>query len=262
MFKDTYKGVPTHIQDCMELYIDKNDHYHSVNHKRRFARTIQLILDQSPYGSLLEIGTSNFLPMCLTVLAPNIKVTVTDFNLTNPEISELEITLGLHTQKFPCYSVDLEKTPLPADDESFDYVVCSEVIEHMEIDPMFMLSEINRVLKPGGVLILSTPNAVSTHSITKMVNGIEPYFYMQYNKNGDYHRHNYEYSIHTLSRVLKSAGFNGTIWTEDTFEDPVPAVVERLNSAGFNIKNVGDNIFTIAKKEGPIVDRYPKEIYV
>lgn len=262
MFKDTYKGVPTHIQDCMELYIDKKDTYHSVNHKRRFARTIQLILDQNPYGKLLELGTSELLPMCLTVLAPNVQVTVTDFDLTNPETSELEITSGPHTQKFPCYSVDLEKTPLPADDESFDYVVCSEVIEHMEIDPMFMLSEINRVLKPGGILILSTPNAVSTHSLTKMVYGIEPYFYMQYNKNGDYHRHNYEYSVHTLSRVLKSAGFNGSIWTEDTFEDPIPTVAERLIKAGFDIKNTGDNIFTIAKKEGPVVERYPKEIYV
>lgn len=262
MFTDTYKDIPVHIQDCMDLYIDEKDTYHNVSHKRRFARTIQLILDQNPYGTLLELGTSKLLPMCLTVLAPNVKVTVTDFNLNNPESSELEITLGLHTQKFSCYSVDLEKTPLPAEDESFDYVVCSEVIEHMEIDPVHMLAEINRVLKPGGVLILSTPNAVSTHSLTKMVYGIEPYFYMQYNKNGDYHRHNYEYSVHTLSRVLKASGFNGSIWTEDTFEDPVPSVAERLIKAGFDIKNTGDNIFTIAKKEGPVVDRYPKEIYV
>ena len=132
----------------------------------------------------------------------------------------------------------------------------------MEIDPMFMLSEINRVMKPGGTLILTTPNVVSSRGLTKMLAGIEPYFYMQYNINGDYNRHNYEYSVHTLVRVLQAAGFNGSLWTEDTFEDGMPNVVDRLTKAGFNIFHVGDNIMSVSKKEGPVVDRYPACLYV
>lgn len=49
---------------------------------------------------------------------------------------------------------------LPFEDESFDVVVCSEVIEHVD-HPGNVLSEINRVLVPGGVLVLSTPNTTS-----------------------------------------------------------------------------------------------------
>jgi|GEM_PF-2201613 len=49
---------------------------------------------------------------------------------------------------------------LPFEDETFDIVVCSEVIEHVD-HPGNVLSEINRVLLPGGVLVLSTPNTKS-----------------------------------------------------------------------------------------------------
>jgi SAM-dependent methyltransferase len=258
MFKDTYKGIPDFIKDCMESLIDKSDHYHYINHKRRYARTIQVLLDQQPSGRLLEIGTSKLIPRALKTLAPEVEVSVTHFDLDSPE----EGTLEIDGDSFPAYCVDLEKKALPAPDDYFDYILCCEVLEHMEIDPMFMLSEINRVMKPGGTLILTTPNVVSSRGLTKMLAGIEPYFYMQYNINGDYNRHNYEYSVHTLVRVLQAAGFDGSIWTEDTFEDGMPNVVDRLTKAGFNISHVGDNIISISKKQGPVLDRYPACLYV
>ncbi len=46
---------------------------------------------------------------------------------------------------------------IPYDDESFDAVVSSEVIEHVE-KPKQYLQEINRVLKDDGILFLTTPN--------------------------------------------------------------------------------------------------------
>jgi len=48
--------------------------------------------------------------------------------------------------------------PLPFPDNAFDLVWSTEVIEHL-IDPKFTVSEINRVLKHGGLLIMTTtPN--------------------------------------------------------------------------------------------------------
>lgn len=43
-------------------------------------------------------------------------------------------------------------------DASFDVVFCSEVIEHMT-SPEVLAAEMSRVLKPGGLLVLSTPNS-------------------------------------------------------------------------------------------------------
>jgi len=50
---------------------------------------------------------------------------------------------------------DLMKMPFKA--KSFDIVVSSEVIEHVT-DPRKAISEMYRVLKPGGILIITTPN--------------------------------------------------------------------------------------------------------
>ena len=56
-----------------------------------------------------------------------------------------------------CDQIDLERSPLPYDDFTFDVVVSLEVIEHLE-NTEFYLSELYRVLKFGGYVIISTPN--------------------------------------------------------------------------------------------------------
>jgi SAM-dependent methyltransferase len=49
-------------------------------------------------------------------------------------------------------------TPLPLADSAFDLVLCTETIEHVR-DVQLLLSEIRRVLRPGGTLALTTPAA-------------------------------------------------------------------------------------------------------
>lgn len=46
---------------------------------------------------------------------------------------------------------------LPFQDGSFQFILCSEVIEHLE-NPGKMLSEVHRVLCPGGRVLITTPN--------------------------------------------------------------------------------------------------------
>jgi ubiquinone biosynthesis O-methyltransferase len=50
-------------------------------------------------------------------------------------------------------------TDLPFEDAAFDYVVCTEVIEHTT-DPRRAVAELARVLRPQGTLVLTTPNRV------------------------------------------------------------------------------------------------------
>ncbi len=60
------------------------------------------------------------------------------------------------------YGVDLLKR-LPYNDASFDVVLLIEVVEHLE-NHRIALSELARILKPGGVLILTTPNIMRLNS--------------------------------------------------------------------------------------------------
>lgn len=59
--------------------------------------------------------------------------------------------------------VDLNKQALPYEDNFFDLITCTEVIEHLE-HYRETLREIFRVLKSGGLLVLSTPNILNIKS--------------------------------------------------------------------------------------------------
>jgi SAM-dependent methyltransferase len=55
--------------------------------------------------------------------------------------------------------VELEPdAPFPLDDTAFDLVLCAETVEHVR-DLQLFLSEVRRVLRPGGELALTTPVA-------------------------------------------------------------------------------------------------------
>jgi len=57
---------------------------------------------------------------------------------------------------------------LPYPDHSFDYIVCLEVIKHVE-NPMALCREFGRVLRKGGRLYMSTPNILNMRSRFKFL---------------------------------------------------------------------------------------------
>jgi SAM-dependent methyltransferase len=68
----------------------------------------------------------------------------------------------------PIDKVNIDRSPLPYADAQFDAVTCSEVIEHLE-NFRALLREAHRVLKPGGVLVLTTPNVLNAYSRLRYV---------------------------------------------------------------------------------------------
>jgi ubiquinone/menaquinone biosynthesis C-methylase UbiE len=263
MIKRPYEGIRKEVTNVLKPLIDISGSYHAT-HAKRHARTLEVLLDAGISGKVLELGTSDVIPISLNKLVSGLDIHVTDFNLNNPEVGTLTLKAGEEELNVTSYSVDLESTPIPVEDSTFDYVICSEVIEHMDVDPMYMLSEVNRVLKYGGKLVLTTPSCVGTRAIWKVLRGYEPYFYMQYHKDRNPYRHNYEYSPITLDAVIKAAGFSVNLWTENNFEDPVLEDFPRLEIAGYTYDEsmLGDNIFVVGTKTSKVLDRHPSVIYV
>ncbi|MFZ5971019.1 MAG: class I SAM-dependent methyltransferase [Bacteroidota bacterium] len=64
--------------------------------------------------------------------------------------------------EIPCSRVDLQKT-LPMPNNSVDYAICAETIEHLP-NQHFFFQEVARILKPNGILLLTTPNSSSLRS--------------------------------------------------------------------------------------------------
>lgn len=63
----------------------------------------------------------------------------------------------------PDYAYVNMEEALPFQNASFDVVMCLEGIEHV-IEPSSLISEMCRVVKPGGTIIVSMPNVQSLHS--------------------------------------------------------------------------------------------------
>lgn len=261
-----YLGISDRVVDVAKPLLDNSGDYH-MTHSARLARTAEiltgLVEEAGENCRILELGTSGFIPVFLKSLFPGVTIDVTDYDGVRKEGERQRgVDVAGQSTVVRAFTVDLEHDVLPVEDEIYDIVICCEVLEHMEIDPMFMLSEVNRVLKTNGKLLLTTPNVLSSRAFVRIFEGYPPYFFMQYHKTREYHRHNYEYSLKVLWSTLKCAGFEPSVWTEDLFEDPRPHVVDNLNYFGFKVANTGDNLIAIAPKISGVVERYPNGLYV
>lgn len=63
---------------------------------------------------------------------------------------------------------------IPLEDNSVDVIVASDVLEHL-VNPYVFVGEIHRVLRPGGYLVLDTPNLASWHNIFALLIGVQPF---------------------------------------------------------------------------------------
>lgn len=69
--------------------------------------------------------------------------------------------------------LDLESQPFPWADAETDVVVCNQVLEHLK-NIWLPLSEMYRVLRPGGHLVVSVPNLASLHNRVLLAIGRQP----------------------------------------------------------------------------------------
>jgi SAM-dependent methyltransferase len=100
-------------------------------------------------GDVLEVGSGDGYGM--KMLFPLAKTYTAIDKFPTPAAKEP----GYESVKFVQASIP----PLPFADNSFDFVVTFQVIEHIDDDVSFV-REIARVLRPGGLMILTTPNII------------------------------------------------------------------------------------------------------
>jgi ubiquinone/menaquinone biosynthesis C-methylase UbiE len=81
-----------------------------------------------------------------------------------------------------------DATSIPVEDGSFDVVLCTEVLEHVP-DPVAVIAEICRVLRPGGVLWLTAPLGSGLHQTPyHFYGGYTPFWYQKILHEAGYQR--------------------------------------------------------------------------
>jgi SAM-dependent methyltransferase len=80
-----------------------------------------------------------------------------------------------HALGLPVVRAGVTAPGLPVADDAADVVIMSELIEHL-VDPDGAVAEARRVLRPGGSLLLSTPNLAAWYNRGLLAAGIQPVF--------------------------------------------------------------------------------------
>ena len=160
---------------------------------------------------------------------------------------------------------DFEK-PFPYASGTFDVVTAMEVIEHIKSTPKTFLSEIRRVLVPGGYVFIATPNAAAWAKISRQFSQAPTYDSKPYSQDfGPGHPmcHIYEYTPWELKELMRMQGFETVQFeTWDPYEsDPRGIrkeilrlfvflgllVTLRLKEAALLYKNRGHQIGLLAR---------------
>jgi SAM-dependent methyltransferase len=121
-----------------------------------------------PHGVLADVG-------CFTGLASAI-YHAAGFQRTIGFDSSRDALAVAGTRGVECRFWRIGQEPCPAKESAFDAMVVADVIEHI-VDTDGFLDELWRVLKPDGVLILTTPNLAFWLSRLRLLRGKPPWSY-------------------------------------------------------------------------------------
>jgi len=160
---------------------------------------------------------------------------------------------------------DAERDFFPYPSAHFWTVLCCELLEHLAQDPMHMMEQIHRIVRPGGYLVLTTPNIAALRSAAAVLQGHHPMLYPAYMRDPCEQRHAREYTPDEIRKLLENCGFEVVTLDTGAFRDelhPEHAWVEHiLDKYSLPRAHRGEGIYAVGRKIGPLRERYPGWLY-
>jgi O-antigen biosynthesis protein len=242
-----------------------NERSYFDTHIRRYTATIQMLPVGKPGARLLELGAAfHHVTPAVAKFSRYETIRCNDLWVgERQEIRSIRSNDGTEELVFGVDNFDVQTGAWPYEDQSFDTVLCCEILEHLHSDPMHVLSEINRILKPQGTLLITTPNIAGGHALEFCLRGDSPYVYGKFEQNGaPTDRHNREYTASEVHALAEAAGFECLqLRTMNSWWSYSSEILRNLVLHGFPIAKRGDNTFLLARKRSDVCDRYPAAFY-
>jgi glycosyltransferase involved in cell wall biosynthesis/SAM-dependent methyltransferase len=256
--------------EAIEEWIAPEAREYAGQHKTRFVHTLEMTPAGDPSKAILEMGAYMQITPALKFQLGYGEVRGCYFGKLG-QVDHKSI-LSDNGEHFECDvdHFDAERDVYPYADASFDTVLCCELIEHLFADPMHMMSEINRILKPDGHLVLTTPNLGSLRAISGILQGYHPSFFPAYIRprtegEDTEARHNREYVPMEIQHLLNDSGFEVVrLETGEFLDEPHPEhgwIDHLLERYRVHRTLRGDGIYALGRKTGPVKERWPAWLY-
>ena len=165
---------------------------------------------------------------------------------------------------------DAEVGTWPFKSADVDVILMFEVLEHFRRDPLHVFLEANRVLRKGGKIIFTTPNANSVGHILRSIIGIQPYLFSRFNPHLSGIGHTHEYTILEVQQLCVASGFDVHVQTtfspySGDWDDDTQDFVSFLE-AGFEMdpRLTGSTHFVVCTKRddvGSLALKNPQPLY-
>ena len=176
-------------------------------HRHRLAADVNNVERHvASNARILEYGA---VPLVMTAALAALHYDVSSVDVEPERFASAIASLKLQVTK-----CDVETEPAPFPSDHFGAVLFNELFEHLRINPIFTLGEVHRVLEPGGLLLLSTPNLRSFRGIRNLLvrnegHAVSAGVYRQYEKleRLGHMGHVREYTTREVSEFLTRLGF-------------------------------------------------------
>ncbi len=157
-------------------------------HEFGLNKRVKIFIRKKQNGLLLDIGCGS--GSFIKYVAKH-----TQFKVMGTEVNKKQVDRLQKTDAFPILLGDIDQLSLPSD--HFDVITLWDVIEHVP-DPISMLTEINKIIKPDGLVVIRVPNG----------NSLNSKLFGKYWAGIDAPRHYYVFTNETLSMLLTNTGFS------------------------------------------------------
>lgn len=183
--------------------------YHSGNHyfqkaNDRMDRTLGLIREALYGSTVVDVGASPFYLLYRALeLGAKRGCGVYFANDDHP----LKALKAIHSKvgSVELIHMNIESDPLPFADNSIDVLTACEVLEHLEYFPFRFVQEVRRVVRPGGIVCFTVPNAASIGNILKLV--FQKNIFSKY-RSDPTGRHKHEFTFTELKAFVRYLGFD------------------------------------------------------